>query len=126
MRYGRERGGIITGWLLQMLVILGLVSLVAYELLSVVVTNVSLDDTARQVARATRDEYRASGSLDTATLTAHAVAEVHDARVVEVVEDGDELVVELERDAPTLLVHRVPALEDRATATASVRVERAP
>ena len=126
MHHGNEDGGIITGWLFQVLLILALVALVAYELLSVVVTNVSLDDSAREVARAVRDEYRSSRSLDEAAAIAHEVAGVHDASVTEVFQDGDELVVELERVAPTLLVHRVPPLRDRATATASVRIGGAP
>jgi hypothetical protein len=117
-----ELGGIIGGWLLQMLVFMGVLAFVAYEVVSVVVTSVSLDDTGREVARAARDEYRVGRSIDVATATATATAAVRDARVVDVIEDGNDLIVLLERDAPTLVIHRIGALQDLAKANTSARI----
>jgi hypothetical protein len=119
---GPECGGIVGGWLLQMVVILGLIGLVLFEVLSVVVATVSLDDVAREVARATRDEYRVNRSIDAATATAETIASSRDARVTDVVTDDDDLVIGLERDSPTLLVHRIGPLQDLATPSTSARI----
>lgn len=125
-RSAAERGGMITSWLLQLLVLLALVGLVVYEILAVVVTSARIDETAREVARAARDEYRAAGSLDRASAVATLVAATYDAEVVDVSEDGDGLVIELSKQAPTLLVHRIGAFGDLTTARASSRVVRGP
>jgi len=117
-----ECGGIVGGWLLQMLVIVGLIGLVLFEVLSVVVATASLDDVAREVARATRDEYRVNRSIDAATATAESIASSRDARVTDVVTDDDDLIIGLERDSPTLLVHRVGPLQELATPSTSARI----
>jgi hypothetical protein len=117
-----ECGGIIGGWLLQLVVILGLIGLLLFEVLSVVVATVSLDDVAREVARATRDEYRVERSIDVATATAESIATSRDARVTGVDVEDDELVIVLERDAPTLLVHRIGPFQELATPTTSARI----
>lgn len=121
-----ESGGIISSWLIQLLTFLAVLSFVAYEGISVLVTTVSLDDTAREVARATRDEYRMTRSIEVATATAVEVAAVRDARVLEVTEEDGDLVVELRRDAPTLVIHRVGPLQDLTKVTTSARVAWAP
>lgn len=121
-----ESGGIISSWLIQLLVFLAVLSLVAYEVISVLVTSVSLDDTAREVARATRDEYRVARSIEVATATAVEVAAVRDARVLEVTEEDNDLVVRLQRDAPTLVIHRIGPLQDLTKVTTSARVAWAP
>ena len=117
-----ECGGIIGGWLLQMVVVLGVIGLLLFEVLSVVVATVSLDDVAREVARATRDEYRVERSIDVATATAESIASSRDARITGVVLEDDELVIGLERDAPTLLVHRIGPLQELATPNTSARI----
>jgi hypothetical protein len=121
-----DSGDIITSWLVQLLVFLAVVAFVAFEVISVVVTNVRLDETAREVARAARDEYRAVHSLDRATSVAEEVAATYDAEVVTVTEDGDELVVELHKQAPTLVIHRIGVLDDLTTASATSRIGRTP
>ena len=121
-RRADELGGIIGGWLLQLVAFLAVLAFVAYEFISVMVTNVSLDDTAREVARAARDEYRVGRSIDVATATATEAAAVRDARVIDVFTDGEDLVIELERVAPTLVIHRIGAFQDLATANTSARV----
>lgn len=125
-RRSSESGDIITGWLLQVVIFLAVISFIAYEVISVLATTVSLDDTAREVARAARDEYRVTRSLDAASETAAEVADVRDAHVVELTEDGDDLIVELQRDAPTLVIHRIGPLQDLAKVNTSARVTWAP
>lgn len=117
-----ELGGIISGWLLQMVVFLAVLAFIGHEMISVVVTTVSLDDTAREVARSARDEYRVTRSIDAATLVAISTADQRDARLIDVAAEGDELVVELGRDAPTLLIHRIGVLQDLTMVTTSARV----
>jgi hypothetical protein len=117
-----ERGDIITSWLLQLLVFLAVVAFVVYEVIAVVATTISLDDAAREVARAARDEYRADRSLDRATDAAEQVAELRDAQVVAVEEEGGELVVTVTRVAPTLVVHRIGPLAELAQVNATSRV----
>ena len=117
-----EVGGIIGSWLLQMVVFLAVLAFIGYEVISVVVTTVSLDDTAREVARSARDEYRVSRSIDAATLVAISTADQRDAQVIDVAAEGDELVVELGREAPTLLIHRIGVLQDLTMVTTSARV----
>lgn len=117
-----QRGDIIGSWLLQLVVFLAVVAFVAYEAISVFVTNVGLEDAAREVARAARDEYRTSGSLERAMRTAEGSADLRDAQVTALAVEGNELVVGLERQAPTVVIHRVGPLEDLVTANTSSRI----
>ncbi len=121
-----QHGDIVTDWLLQLVLILGVVAVLGYEVIAIVVTNVGLDDTAREVARATRAEYGATGSLERATATATQVAEAHEVEVVAVLEEDDGLAVTLAKRPPTIFVHRVAALDDLTTATATGRVAGPP
>jgi hypothetical protein len=119
---GREDGGIITGWLLQLLMILAVISLLVYEVVAVGVARVALDDTARDVARVARDTYRAERSLGAARTAAEDAVADGRADIVALDEVEGELVVTLSEQARTLLLHRVAPLEDLATATATRRV----
>lgn len=127
-RYRRGRGerGDVSNWLVQMLVVLSIVGLVAYEAVALGITAVSVDDAAREVARAARDEYRAEASLDRAEAVAERVADTHGAVVVAVDIDEDELTVRLEKRARTVLVHRIGPLADRVTPTATRRADLRP
>jgi hypothetical protein len=117
-----ERGDIISRWLLQMLAIMAVISLVAYEVIALGLTTLSADDAAREVARAARDAYRVEQSLDRAEATAQEAARSHDATLVAVDEDGDVLSVTVEKRAQTLLVHRIGPLSDVANRPATSRV----
>lgn len=117
-----EQGDIITGWLFRLLAFMAVLVVVGYEVISIGLNVVTLDDNAREVARAARDAYRVEGSLDDAEDAAQEVADLHGVEVVGLVEDGDDLIVSLEKQAPTLLVHRVGPLEDLATATTDSRI----
>jgi hypothetical protein len=123
---GCERGDVIASWLLRLVVTMAVLGLLAYEVLSIVVTEVALDDSAREVARATRDEYRGARSLDRATTIAVAVARTHGAEVTSVTEDGDALVIDLQKSAPTLVIHRLGPLGDVRTTSASARIRWLP
>lgn len=117
-----ERGDIIAGWLLRMLVTLAVIAFVAYEIIAVGVAAVRADDAAREVARAARDAYRVEQSLDRAEAVAEEVARERDATLVAVDEEGDVLSVTVEQRAATLVIHRVGPLEDRVTPAATSRI----
>lgn len=117
-----ESGGIITGWLFQIVLVVAVLALIAYEALSIGIAAIALDDNAREVARAARDAYRVEGTLAHAEERAREAALPLGVEVVAVEEGDDELVVTLSRDAPTLLVHRIGPLEDLATATKTTTI----
>jgi hypothetical protein len=117
-----EDGGIITGWLLQLVVILAVVGLLAHEVIAFGVAAVHLDDTGREVGLVARDVYRSDRSLPLAR--AAVERELADGAVelnsIEVV--GEELVVTFTMRARTLVVHRVAPLQELATASSTRRV----
>ncbi len=45
-----ERGGIVVGWLLKIVLVIGLIGLVAYDLVSIAYTKVATSDDARYIA----------------------------------------------------------------------------
>lgn len=126
MRWHDQRGGIIGSWLLQLVLLMAVLGVVGYEIVSVGVATVSTDDTARQVARAARDEYRAHLSLGRAIEVADEVATTHGAQLLTVEQDGNDLVVTVQRQAPTLLTHRIGPLQDLTVVRASGRSGRTP
>ncbi len=122
----REQDGAATGsWLVQLLAVLAVLAVVGFEVVSIGLASLSVDDGSRQVARAAAAAYRDGGSLEAATAAAAEAAQVHDATVTDVAVDGEELTVTLERQAPTLLVKRIAPLADLATREATGRVDLA-
>lgn len=117
-----EQGEIITGWLFKMLLTVAVLAFIAYEVISIGVTTVALDDNAREVARAARDAYRSDQSVEAATEAAVAVADLHGAEVVALEDEEEDLVITLERQAPTLLTHRIGPLEDFTRASVTTRI----
>ena len=114
-----ERGDIISRWLVQMLATMAVFALIAYEIIAVGVAAVRVDDIAREVARAARDTYRVEQSLDGAQARAAEHAQSRGATLTAAELDGDSLSVTVETRAATLLVHRLPPLEDRVTPAAT-------
>jgi hypothetical protein len=118
---GGETGGIITGWLLQLLLILAVVSLLVHEVVAIGVATVTLDETTRAATSVAVASYRTDRSLVAAREAAEASAAEGTAEVVSLEERDGALVVTLAKRARTLLLHRVAPLEDLATATATRR-----
>jgi hypothetical protein len=117
-----EDGDIITTWLGQLVLLLAVFAFVAYEAVAVVVASVSVDDAARGAAREAARTYQLERSLSAAEAAATDTLVGERAEVVAVVEEDGELVLTLHEPARTLLIHRVAALDDLATATATRRV----
>lgn len=118
-RYGSDQTGEVSSWLLQLVVVLAIVGLIVYELVALGMTTVRVDEVAREVARTARDEYRAASSLDRAEAVAQEAAELHGATLIAVETDQDAISVTLEKQASTLLVHRIGPLAERVTPSAT-------
>lgn len=106
-----ERGDIISSWLVQLLVLMAVIGLVGYEFLSVAITSLTLDGDAEQVADVASDEYESSEDLDRALEEATAEAERRGTAVSDLHLEDDWISVTVVKDAPTLVVHRIPGLE---------------
>jgi hypothetical protein len=122
----QEDGGIITGWLLQLVLILAVISVLVYEVVAIGVAAVSVDDSARDVARIARDVYRAERSLPAAHAAAEAATTAEATEVVALEEVNGELILTMSKRARTLLLHRVAPLEDKATTSTTRRVRWRP
>ena len=118
-----QDGGIVTGWLLRLVATMAVLALVVFEVGAVVVASIDADDAAGEVARAATVAYRSSGSLVEAEASGQAVADQRSVELLRLEEDGTALVVEVERTAGTLLLHRFGVTEDLVTRTAARRVE---
>lgn len=118
-----ERGGIVTGWLLKLVLSLAIVGVVAFEAGAVVVARVGIEDIAGQAVAAAADEYRRSGNRGDAELAARGEAETRGA-VLEsfsVVEGGKAVVVTVSKPAKTLFLHRIGPTEDWSVARSTRR-----
>jgi hypothetical protein len=122
----RETGGIITGWLLQIVVFLAVVSVLVFEVVAIGVAHVSVDETGREVGRVARDAYRDQRSLDVAREAVERSLAGRTAALAELEVEGDEVVLTLTMPARTLLVHRVGPIADLATAETTRRVRWRP
>lgn len=114
-------GGIITGWLGQLLVIMAIVGLVVYEVVAVGVAAVTLEDEARQVAKVAADAYGSQERIDEASDAAAEAGTTLDVEVLQVTLDGDHVLVTVRGQASTLVLHRLGVLEDLTRPTATGR-----
>ena len=118
-----QDGGIVTGWLLRLVATMAVLALVVFEVGAVVVASIEAYAAAGEVARAATVAYRSSGSLAEAEASGQAMADERSVALLRLEEDGTALVVEVERTAGTLLLHRFGVTEDLVTRTAARRVE---
>ena len=121
MRPG-EAGGIITGWLIKVVLLLLVFAFLVYEVVAVVVTAVNLDGSAQEIAQITAEAYARNEQLDEAELAAEQAAQERGAELVGGVElDGDNLRVTVTKQAPTIIAHDIGFLKDVTRPTASAR-----
>lgn len=125
MRLHEEDGGIISGWLVQLMVIVALVAFIAFEGISIAIAHLSLDEDARQVAAAARSAYGGAREMDDAVEAGREAAEELGIEVLGVieVEDPPAVVFDLQKQASTLVLHRVGFLEGTTEARTSRRVQ---
>jgi len=117
-----EEGDIILSWLVRLVLGAAVVGLVVFEAGALGYAHLSADDAAGEVARTGAVAYRASGSLMDARTTAEEVATERDVELVTFEQDGTELVVVVEREAGTLVLQRIGALENLVTRAGERRV----
>lgn len=121
-----ETGGIVTGWLVQLVVIMAVIAVVGYEVISVALTALNLDDQARDVALEARDVYRDTKNVDRTTEEAEVVADILGIELVDVEVDDDNVYVRVTNAADTLIIHRISALDNVTHPTARGRARWRP
>lgn len=116
-----QRGGIITGWLLRLVIGLALLGVVVFEFGAVVIARVGVDGTAQTAAREAALVYGSSQNVETAKAEAAKKAKEGGATLssFEVSQDGTTVTVTLERKARTFLIHKIGALKKYATVRAT-------
>lgn len=116
---GGEAGDMVLGWLLRLVVTVGVFSLVVFEVVVVVLAAIRADDAAGEVARVATVAYGSSGSFDQATTAAEEVVAERDVELTTFEQDGATLMVEVSTRAETLVLHHLPGTDGLVTRTAS-------
>jgi len=103
-----DSGGIVLGWLTRLTLVMVLLAILAFELISIVITRVGIEDIGVSAAQQALDEYAANHNADAAFQIASAEAESQGATVAKKsFEISDESVTfKLEKVAPSLLLFR--------------------
>lgn len=121
-RFADERGGIVTGWLVRLVIFVGIFAFVVFEIGAVAVNSVTVDDSVREVARAASIAYR-TGTIEDARDAAVSASSDRGVELVEVVVDGDDLSVTVRGEAATIAAHRWSALEGFTVRETTTTVE---
>lgn len=117
---GDESGDIISGWLVRMVVFMGLFALVGYEFVMVGLNYVQTEDAAQEVSRSARRAYRDTRrDEDQAQKAAEMEADAQDVRLImfEVLEEH--VSVEVESTADTLFLDDLSFLDGLTTRSAT-------
>jgi len=103
-----ERGSIVLGWLTRLTLIMALLGIIGFEVLSVVVAKVQVQDIGQSAAYEALDSYKQTKNSETAYLAASAYAESHDAQIrrktFQVTDSS--VTFELDKTATTLFLYR--------------------
>lgn len=119
--YDDETGGIITSWLVQVVLFLAVIAVIGFEVITIAVTSINLEDDARDVARAAAQAYGGERQLTSAREAAQHTAEEREVTLVQVTEDDGVVSAEVTKRADTLFTHRIGFLEDLVLAEATGR-----
>ncbi len=124
-RHASDSGSIVVGWLTRLVLTLAILGLVTFEVLSIVVAKVQLQDTGSTAAHAALDSYLANPNATLAYDTAATYATAHDAKIVKksFVITADSVTFELKGTAPTLLLYRWSRTADLANIDTTVYAE---
>lgn len=118
-----QSGGIISNWLLQLTIFLLVLGFVGYEAIATAVAAVSVQDTAREVAVSGAEGYRGGGmQLSAARTAASRAAAERDVELLDVAVRSDVLVVTVQNQARTLLIHKIGPLRGATVRTATSQV----
>jgi len=121
----RDRGSIVLGWLTRVTLILTLLGLAGFELLSVLVTRVAIEDIGQTAALEAIEDYKLNHDTAAAFHAASAEAEGQGASIIKKTFEIDDQSVtfELTKTAPTLLLYRVEATAGLAKVETTVYAE---
>ena len=117
-----ETGGIVTGWLLRVALFVVALAFVIFESAAVAINAMTVEDAAREVARAAAVTYR-GGSFAEADAAAERAAHERGVEYVDLVADRQEITVWVRAEAGTLLIHDVGPLERFTVREATRTVE---
>jgi hypothetical protein len=120
-----DSGSIVFGWLTRLTLTLTLLGVAAFEVLSIAVAHVAIEDTGRTAADRALTTYQDTQSVEQAYLAADQYASSQGATLVKKsFEVSDEAVsFELKKTAPTLLLFRVDATAGYAEVSTVVYAE---
>lgn len=118
-----ERGDIVIGWLLKLVISLALVGLVAFEGGAIVVAKVQADGTANDVANEAAVVYARGANADAAEKAAEAEATHAGVELVafDVSDDGRSISVTVLKKAKTLFLQRLDATKSWTEARSTRR-----
>lgn len=120
-----QTGGIVTGWLIKVVIMLMLFGLIVFEAGAVVVAKVGVDGSADAAAREAAGVFGTTQSQQKACDEADAKAVQGGARLVqcEVSQDAQFVTVTLERKAATFFIHKIGAFKSLVTSRSSHTVK---
>lgn len=118
-----ERGDIILGWLVKLVVSLAIVGVAAFEAGAVVVARVGADGVANDAANEAAFVYARGANADAAREAAVEEASRLDARLIDlsVENEGRAVVVTIAKKAKTLFLHRIGATRSWSEARSTRR-----
>lgn len=120
-----DAGSIVFGWLGRLTLTLILLGLLCFEVLSIVVTEIGVQDVGRTAGDRALTMYAETGSTERAALAAEEYAASQGARLVKktfTVSD-DAVSFDLKKTAPTLLLYRFDATAGFAEVTSTIYAE---
>lgn len=116
-----ETGGIITGWLMQLVVFMAVLAFISHDVISVAITALQLDNLARDTAEVAAQAYDRSREEERSLEEADAFAERNEAQARSLEIDGHFVKVTIEKQADTWWAHRLGFLEDLISPSAEGR-----
>lgn len=112
-----DRGSIVFGWLARLTLVLGLLGLVAFEVMSIAVARVSLQDYGQEAAQDAIHTYQETHNPRLALQSATAVAEEHGATIGKhtfTISPDGAVSFSISNTATTLLLYRVDQMASLA------------
>ena len=126
MRPSGDRGDIVLGWLTKLVAVLAVLGLLGFDAVSLALARFTAEDHAQTAARAAAEAFSQTHVPQTAYDAALGAVVTHGDRIdpasFATAQDGS-VTLTLSREAPTLLLDRVPQLRQftRMSATATAR-----
>lgn len=121
-RLRAERGGIVTGWIFKIAVMLAVLGVSVFEAGSIIVAKLSVDRIAIEASQEAGLEYGRTRKTSEAEAVASQVAERQDAELVGHIEVSREyslVTVTVRKEANTLIIGRIGFLKKYTVQTAS-------